>query len=148
CDGIASFTCKCKNGFNGKFCKNNIDDCKRVRCLNGGTCKDGIASFNCQCKPGFSGKFCQVPSCHPNPCQNGGKCLKHGNAIKCWCKQGYEGRFCETGVKECNYHCSSQRGWCRIMGTDGRIYDNYCQFERAQCKNKSLRIKKKLCGYW
>ncbi|MBN1605093.1 MAG: calcium-binding EGF-like domain-containing protein [Polyangiaceae bacterium] len=44
-DGIASYTCKCKVGYNGTHCETNIDDCAADPCLHGGTCSDGVGTL-------------------------------------------------------------------------------------------------------
>lgn len=46
--------CECSKGFNGKYCEENIDDCKmgsdgKPPCLHYGRCIDGIDSYDCNC---------------------------------------------------------------------------------------------------
>ena len=55
-DSHRGFHCKCKTGFSGPLCENNIDDCEKNQlCLNGGECIDLLNSFACACPNGFQG---------------------------------------------------------------------------------------------
>eukprot|EP00061_Rhincodon_typus_P013381 g39721.t1 len=80
------------NGFEGKLCERNIDDCNPDPCHHG-TCTDGIASFTCQCELGYTGYRCenQINECHSNPCQNSGKCIDLVNKYLCHCQEGTSG---------------------------------------------------------
>ncbi|CDW53220.1 EGF domain containing protein [Trichuris trichiura] len=51
--------CKCKDGYYGRFCEFEMNECSSNPCRNGGSCIDKIASFLCQCKPGYTGITCQ-----------------------------------------------------------------------------------------
>ena len=42
---------KFKQGFEGEFCEENIDDCVDINC-NNGTCIDGVESHHCICYDG------------------------------------------------------------------------------------------------
>ena len=35
-DGVANFTCKCRPGYDGRFCEIDIDDCASSPCKNNG----------------------------------------------------------------------------------------------------------------
>ncbi|XP_030851776.1 pro-epidermal growth factor-like [Strongylocentrotus purpuratus] len=54
----ATFRCICDEGYNGKHCDLNIDDCVPDLCMNGGTCTDGINSFTCDCVAGYTNNIC------------------------------------------------------------------------------------------
>ena len=41
----------------GIDCELNIDDCRNVRCQNGGQCVDGVAEYFCHCADGWTGKL-------------------------------------------------------------------------------------------
>jgi len=43
-DGIASYTCDCRNGYNGTFCEVDIDDCEPQPCRNGGKKQNTLKS--------------------------------------------------------------------------------------------------------
>ena len=52
-----TYSCYCIDGYTGKQCQTNWDECWSMPCLNGGTCIDGVAAYNCTCPEGFSGKY-------------------------------------------------------------------------------------------
>ena len=37
----------------------DVDDCKDVKCLNGGTCVDEVNGFKCLCVAGWEGLHCE-----------------------------------------------------------------------------------------
>ena len=52
-DGFgASFTCVCGDGWQGKTCDDNVNECDGNPCLNGGMCMDTPGSFICGCPTG------------------------------------------------------------------------------------------------
>ena len=58
--GLDDFKCLCPQGYTGKYCSTNIDDCSPSPCNINGTdnCTDGVSSFKCICKDGYSGVLC------------------------------------------------------------------------------------------
>lgn len=53
---FSSYSCYCIDGYTGKQCQTNWDECWSAPCLNGATCIDGVAQYNCSCPDGFNGK--------------------------------------------------------------------------------------------
>ncbi|KAI5706104.1 hypothetical protein M8J75_004855 [Diaphorina citri] len=96
-----SFKCSCDAGFSGKYCHENINDCKHNPCQNGGTCVDKVNSFQCIYKN----------ECEPNPCKNNGTCIDGHADFTCLCKNGWKGKTCTSK----NGHCD--RGTCKHGGT-------------------------------
>ena len=56
----SSYTCDCKNGFEGANCEININECASEPCENGATCDDLLGKFECICVPGFEGMVTPV----------------------------------------------------------------------------------------
>lgn len=54
---VGSYTCICVNGWTGKNCTTNIDDCADHPCYNGGTCHDKVGYYFCECPIGKTGKL-------------------------------------------------------------------------------------------
>ncbi|XP_028392609.1 fibropellin-3-like [Dendronephthya gigantea] len=54
-----SYVCVCKEGFTGKNCEIDVDDCVGNGCQNGAKCIDGQNSYQCQCLAGYTGKLCE-----------------------------------------------------------------------------------------
>ena len=58
-DGTNDYDCICEDGFSGKNCEANIDDCANHECANNSTCIDDVNKYTCQCLQGFSGDLCK-----------------------------------------------------------------------------------------
>uniref|UniRef100_A0A3Q3XG30 Uncharacterized protein n=1 Tax=Mola mola TaxID=94237 RepID=A0A3Q3XG30_MOLML len=58
-DVFSEYVCKCPPGFDGVHCQNNVNDCARQPCENGGTCRDLDGDFKCHCPSPYVGKHCQ-----------------------------------------------------------------------------------------
>uniref|UniRef100_A0A3Q0RH44 EGF-like domain-containing protein n=1 Tax=Amphilophus citrinellus TaxID=61819 RepID=A0A3Q0RH44_AMPCI len=86
------YNCSCPPGFQGKTCRNDIDECRKPGvCLNGGICMNTHGSFRCQCQPGYSGRTCEVSTlpCAPSQCLNGGTCRQTSDhSYECACLPG------------------------------------------------------------
>ncbi|XP_073237998.1 uncharacterized protein [Porites lutea] len=54
------YICRCKPGYQGKNCEQDVNECNSRPCRNGGTCQNLPGSYRCQCKPGFLGKQCEI----------------------------------------------------------------------------------------
>lgn len=52
---VGNYTCICVNGWTGRDCSINIDDCKDNPCYNGGTCHDKVGYYYCDCPHGKTG---------------------------------------------------------------------------------------------
>lgn len=89
-DGIGEFTCLCVNGFEGKQCEIDVDECLSNPCKNGATCNQYVDSYTCTCRLGFSGINCETndEDCTESSCMYGGTCIDGINSYTCSCKPG------------------------------------------------------------
>jgi len=97
--------CDCEDGFKGKHCEININDCPGINpCQNDGICVDEVNKYSCNCKEGFEGDNCEINinDCPAiNPCRNDGICVDEINKYSCNCKEGFEGDNCEININDC-----------------------------------------------
>ncbi|XP_036390905.1 lactadherin-like [Megalops cyprinoides] len=59
-DMFSEYVCKCQPGFDGIHCTNNVNDCAKQPCQNGGVCRDLDGDYNCRCSSPYVGKHCQL----------------------------------------------------------------------------------------
>ena len=92
-----SFTCVCKEGFEGQHCQTSSNNCQHQPCANGGTCINGVNSFHCACTNGFTGPDCRVKisHCSLDPCAEGSTCIEDANGFHCVCPPGKTGSHCD-----------------------------------------------------
>lgn len=57
---VGDYHCKCRVGWMGKNCDQNINDCVG-QCQHGATCIDLVNDYHCACQPGFTGNFWAHP---------------------------------------------------------------------------------------
>ncbi len=152
--------CDCKDGFKGKSCEININDCPAVNpCQNDGICIDEINKYHCECKEGFDGENCEINinDCPAiNPCQNDGICIDEVNKYHCECKEGFDGENCEININDCpavnpcqndgicidevnKYHCECKEGFegenCEINICGNGNIDNQEQCDDGNNEN-------------
>jgi len=145
------YACACPDGFEGKNCEVNIEDCPAENpCQNEGTCVDGVASYTCDCIGGYWGETCgnDPDACHPSPCLNDGICSL-GEAegdYACACDDSWFGPTCQNAVggvcdpNPCDGDsiCAQVTDVCTIEGTCGQeacegVTSATCTCQTAVC---------------
>ncbi|KAK9747061.1 EGF-like domain [Popillia japonica] len=114
----AGYRCSCLAGYTGKYCHENINDCKINPCENGGTCVDKVNAFQCICKEGWEGALCNINTddCSPKPCQNNGSCIDKIADYQCECRNGWKGKTCQLKDSHCDHHTCKNGGTCQDLG--------------------------------
>jgi jagged-2 len=93
------FYCICKEGFEGRTCEKDTDDCNPMPCHNGGQCVDGVNWYRCECAKGFTGPDCRIniDECASSPCKYGGTCIDGIGTFECKCPPRRRGALCNEG---------------------------------------------------
>ena len=55
-----SLRCQCVEGYRGRLCEVDVDECDPNPCVNGASCLDGKGAYTCRCLPGFNGTRCET----------------------------------------------------------------------------------------
>ncbi|CAH3188858.1 unnamed protein product, partial [Porites evermanni] len=133
------YKCICVEGFTGKDCETNINDCVNIPCLNNGTCIDLINDFNCSCPPGFAGNRCEIDinECESIPCLNNGTCTDQRNGFNCRCPPGFSGNRCEIDINECGSSPCVNNGTCtdRINAFNCSCPPGFAGIDVKSCKS-------------
>ncbi|CAG2243608.1 E3.2.1.4 [Mytilus edulis] len=102
-DMVNGFTCACYDGYTGKLCDIDIDECTtNMPCMNEGICSNTFGGFQCSCQVGYTGNLCgtDIDECTTNmPCMNEGICSNTLGGFQCSCQVGYTGNLC--GTEQC-----------------------------------------------
>uniref|UniRef100_A0A6Q2XBJ5 Delta-like protein n=1 Tax=Esox lucius TaxID=8010 RepID=A0A6Q2XBJ5_ESOLU len=125
-----TFTCVCKEGWEGDTCTQNTNDCSPHPCYNSGTCVDGDNWYRCECAPGFAGPDCRINinECQSSPCAPGSTCIDEINGYRCLCPQDRTGPRCQEGGRPCSVNGR--------LTADGGKWDEDCN--TCQCFNKKV----------
>lgn len=69
CRQVVAVTVLLING-TGPRCNEDVNECKKTPCKNGGRCINSQGSYVCKCQPGYSGHNCQIDidDCTPSEC--------------------------------------------------------------------------------
>ena len=143
------FECKCKFGFEGKFCDIDKNECETVSCKHNAECVNLVGGFECNCKSQrgniYSGEFCEN-TCNSNTCPKPSKC-KNGVCVKKSnkstlnpasnykstnpCTATNRQSKCKNGAScmkldETQYRCYCKSGWA---GEDCSLAVNKCHTE-------------------
>ena len=99
------YQCICVNGYEGRNCETDADDCGQQPCLYGGTCHDRVANYFCECPPGRTGLLCHLEdACASSPCNAGAECKTDvvSGKYNCSCPKGFVGPECNVDINECD----------------------------------------------
>lgn len=118
------------NGFEGKQCEIDVDECLSNPCKNGATCNQYVDSYTCTCRLGFSGINCETndEDCTESSCMYGGTCIDGINSYTCSCKPGLvQNKLSESSnllkITDC----------CRYTGSNCQNRINLC--DSGPCRN-------------
>ncbi|KFD52311.1 hypothetical protein M513_06874, partial [Trichuris suis] len=93
---------RCKKGYDGKRCEDNLISCLGKPCFNGGSCRVVGDDISCDCTGEFYGPRCQYERfCSQESCRNGGTCSKQSGTVTCSCPAGFTGPYCEFDIDDC-----------------------------------------------
>eukprot|EP00066_Takifugu_rubripes_P012561 XP_011601827.1 PREDICTED: protein jagged-1 [Takifugu rubripes] len=134
-----SFTCVCKEGWEGPTCTQNTNDCSPHPCYNSGTCVDGENWYRCECAPGFAGPDCRINinECQSSPCAFGSTCVDEINGYRCLCPPDRTGPHCHEVMRKP----------CSVNGhvtLDGVKWDEDCN--TCHCSNGKVVCTEMWCG--
>ena len=97
---LIPFFFKFSDGYTGKRCSDDIDECENYPCLNQGSCINTYGSFYCICPESYQGSLCEIEPCDlDNPCLNNSTCVSQPGGATCHCTSLYTGEDCGKGTK-------------------------------------------------
>ena len=118
-DLTRNYMCNCFDGFMGRNCSVDIDECDTLApCQNGGTCNNFDGGYSCECPSGYTGQNCSedVNECEVlQPCQNNATCINSEGDCICQCANYFEDKNCSTVIPD---PCDDQpcdNGVCKRM---------------------------------
>ncbi|VVC29041.1 Hypothetical protein CINCED_3A018849 [Cinara cedri] len=139
---LKDYYCMCSQGFEGKNCEVNVNECLMVTCPMGKVCIDGINTYECKCPEGYTGENCSklLTDCRDRPCRNNATCIENTDSYTCRCTSGFTGKNCDQDINECevnkdvcNYGiCINTNGSYQCFCRPGFSGDN-CDVDFDEC---------------
>lgn len=115
-DTPGSFNCDCRDGWEGKRCELDVDECAAdsYLCGDNGSCNNLPGSYECICNEGWQGERCDqdIDECLvDDPCNDNQVCQNTIGSYKCHCKGGWAGDNCDEDFDECDLNpCDNMPG--------------------------------------
>lgn len=94
-DLMGNFYCQCKDGWGGRLCDKDINECSQQNGMCKQICYNKPGSFHCACYSGYSlspdGRTCQdVDECADADACGEARCRNLPGSYSCLCDEGYE----------------------------------------------------------
>ena len=116
-DGIGNYTCKCTDGYGGRYCEQVIDACYSGPCLHGAQC---VYTSLCSCVDVLVKCLWNDEACQRSECRRRLQCVLYERPYICLCNgTGYEGEYCEKDINECQvgtHRCSNGATCINVPG--------------------------------
>uniref|UniRef100_A0A3Q3BPV0 Delta-like protein n=1 Tax=Kryptolebias marmoratus TaxID=37003 RepID=A0A3Q3BPV0_KRYMA len=135
------YQCECQEGFRGRNCDIDANECEASVCIHARSCRNLIGGYLCDCLPGWTGPNCDISTSCQGLCLNGGRCevrhvkLEKKNTLllsgsRCSCPPGFSGKFCQSGPGPCDSAPCLHGGQCTVE-QDGRTAACNCPTGRS-----------------
>ncbi|XP_073838449.1 cubilin homolog [Musca autumnalis] len=125
-DLYKGYHCECPEGWTGKTCEEDIDECYLLAgtdlgCQNNAVCHNMPGSYKCTCAKGFSGTHCRLRN---SICQQ--------NQAEELCGHG----FCVPANNDRGYTCICDQGWTKntTLGANSTISSPTCDVDVDECE--------------
>ncbi|KAM5288708.1 growth arrest-specific protein 6 [Ctenodactylus gundi] len=113
-DLMGNFFCLCKDGWEGRLCNQDVDECDQRDKVCDQVCLNSLGSFHCSCHSGYElspdGRACKdVDECVDTEVCGDARCQNLPGSYSCLCDEGYT---FSTREKTCQDVDECQQGRC------------------------------------